>query len=361
MWNNTRATQILGIKYPIIQGPFGGNFSSANLVATVSNLGGMGSFGLNAYDADEILKVNNDIKALTTNPYALNLWVPLKNDPADSYQHEEFKLLKKHFASYFDALNIPVPAEHQLSNLNFDAQVEAVLSARPTVMSFIFGVPSKEILSEAKRAEIITIGTVTTLDEALAVEEAGMDLIVASGSQAGGHRASFLSDARESLTDTTVLLNQIIPKVKIPVIAAGGISDGRAVAAALSLGASAVQIGTAFLATQESNAPVDHKRRLLAKEGYKTSLTEVYTGRLARVISNTFTKDFETYGDLKVAPYPIQSKFLSSLMQAYREQRREDYLAYYAGQPSAVLQHQSAAELFKSLLREIPTQNPEKA
>src|SRR5690606_17616246 len=127
MWNNTRVTQLLRINYPIVQGPFGGNFSSARLVATVSNLGGMGSFGLNAYDAEEILKVNADIKALTANPYALNLWVPLKEDPAANYGREEFNLLKKHFTPYFDALNIPMPEEPEASNLNFDAQVEAVL------------------------------------------------------------------------------------------------------------------------------------------------------------------------------------------------------------------------------------------
>lgn len=352
MWNNTRATQLLGIKYPIIQGPFGGRFSSAKLVAIVSDLGGMGSFGLNAYGSDDILQIDASIKALTDRPYALNLWVPLKEDPALKYGLQEFQVLKKRFKPYFDRLNVPLPEIPEAESLNFEQQVEAVLKARPPVLSFIFGIPSKEVIQEAKQAGIRTIGTITTLEEALVIEEAGLDLIVASGSQAGGHRASFLQEAEKSLTDTSTLLQQVVPKVRIPVIAAGGISNGKTLVAALKLGASAVQIGTAFLATEESNASLEHKELLLSQEAYTTTLTEVYTGRLARVVANVFTKD-EGRRKFDFAPYPIQSTFLSTFIQAARKQGENHFLPFYAGQPSGRLHHESAGNLFKALIEEV--------
>src|SRR5690606_18061308 len=135
----------------------------------------------------------------------------LKNDPAKNYTQRNFDVVKGLFRRYFDALVIQLPDFPQGKTLNFEEQVEAVHKARPSVMSFIIGIPSKEILSEAKRLGIKTIGTITTLEEALAVEEAGMDSIVASGSQAGGHRASFLQEAASSLTETSVLLQQVVP------------------------------------------------------------------------------------------------------------------------------------------------------
>lgn len=361
MWNKTKITQLLGIEYPIIQGPFGGKFSSAKLVSTVSNAGGMGSFGLNSYSPDEILQVNTEINALTSKPYALNLWVPLKEDPVENYHAENFEPLKELFRPYFQELKVPLPEMPAIRVMlekitspqrSFENKMEAVLQAQPPVVSFIYGIPTKEIIRELKRKGIVSIATATTVEEALRIEEAGIDLVVASGSEAGGHRASFLKPAEESLTPTFSLVSEIAAKVKIPIIAAGGISNGKAIVSAMNIGASAVQMGTAFLATRESNASLPHKEKLLSGL-IETALTKAYSGRLARVISNKITKEFEGDAGAYFAPYPIQGTFLGPLMKAAVEQNKPEYVAFWSGQPSAVLKHKSAAALFQALIDEV--------
>jgi nitronate monooxygenase len=352
MWNKTRVAELLKIKYPIIQGPFGGNFSSAKLVSTVSNLGGMGSFGLNSYTPEDILRIDKEIKNLTKNPYVLNLWVPLKNDPVDNYKKEDFEALKKVFKPYFKQLQVPLPEMSNPTIQNFELQLEAIFESKPPVASFIFGIPSKEVIVELKKRGIVVMATATTLEEALMIEEAGIDVVIASGSEAGGHRASFVKPAEESLTCKRLLVHQIVDKISIPVIAAGGISNGKDIIDILKLGASAVQIGTAFLATNESNAPAIHKSKLLSSKPIRTELTKVFTGRLARTISNNLSKDFKNSDQEIVAPYPIQSAFLSSLRKVSLEQNNSGFVAYWSGQPSTLLKHKSVEKLFFSLIEE---------
>ena len=135
MWNKTRVAELLKIKYPIIQGPFGGNFSSAKLVSTVSNLGGMGSFGLNSYTPEDILRIDKEVKIQTKNPYVLNLWVPLKNDPVDNYKKEDFQTLKTLFKPYFEQLQVPLPEMSNPTTQNFELQVEAILKSKPFVVN----------------------------------------------------------------------------------------------------------------------------------------------------------------------------------------------------------------------------------
>lgn len=352
MWNKTFVTELLKIKYPIIQGPFGGSFSSAKLVSTVSNLGGMGSFGLNSYSPEDILRIDREIKSLTEKSYALNLWVPLKNDPLDYYKKEDFEVLKKVFNPYFEEMQIPLPEMPNSEKQDFELQVESILKAKPPVASFIYGIPPEEIILEFKKRGVITIATATSLEEATKIEEAGIELVIASGAEAGGHRASFLKPAEGSLTSTRLLVHQIIDKIKIPVIAAGGISNGKDISNILRLGASAVQMGTVFLATDESNASDIHKSKLLSTQPIKTELTKVYTGRLARVISNHLSENFKDSTNKYIAPYPIQSNFLSSFRSACLEQKKIDYLAFWSGQPSARLKHRSTEKLFDSLIKE---------
>lgn len=354
MWNNTRATEILRIKYPVIQGPFGGRFSSAELTATVSNCGGMGSFGLNAYSADEILDINKSIRTLTNQPYALNLWVPLQNDPVKQYPHEDFEKLIETVRPYFDELGVTAPQYPQYEERKFEDQMEAIFKAGPPVMSFIFGVPSRELILELKKNKTTVIITATTPEEALQGEEAGADLVVASGAEAGGHRASFLKPAKEELLmDTLSLVEKTVKAIKIPVIAAGGISDGDAIYKMMKVGASAVQIGTAFLATDESNASDVHKKKLLSAEPIRTSLTKAYSGRLARAVSNDFIEKLKDVPDNIIAPYPIQGKLLAPLMQAAIARQKWEYVAFWAGQPSSELVHTSAEKLFHSMVERL--------
>lgn len=353
MWNKTKATELLKIKYPIIQGPFGGKFSSSRLVSTVSNLGGMGSFGLNSYAPEEILEVDKEIKRLTDETYALNLWVPLKNDPIQEYKEGNFNELKKAFAPYFDKMKVSIPTKLQGKTQDFEKQLEAVLESRPPVASFIFGIPPKEVIAELKKRKILVMATVTTLEEAVMVEEVGIDLVIASGLEAGGHRASFAKSAQDSLTSTRSLTDQVVKNVNLPVISAGGISNGKDITKMLKLGAGAAQIGTAFLATEESNASDIHKSKLLSSKLIKTDLTKVFTGRLARTISTSLSENFREVDAEFIAPYPLQSSFLAPLRKASIEQNKLEFVAFWSGQPSSVLTHKYASTLFDSFIQEI--------
>ncbi|GHN02174.1 nitronate monooxygenase [Cytophagales bacterium WSM2-2] len=351
MWNDTRITKLLGIKYPIIQGPFGGGLSSTVLASTVSNLGGMGSFGAQPLTPEKILEVNAEIKSKTTKPYALNIWVSNKDERADSYSEEEFQKLCQLFKPYFDELSIPLPAKPTSLGSQFAEQVQAVLEAQPPVMSFVFGIPSPEILEACRRKNIKTIGTATTAEEAVALEAAGVDAIAATGLEAGGHRVSFMKSAEASLTGTFALIPLVADRVKIPVIAAGGIADGRGVAAALTLGADAVQIGTAFLACEESNATPAHKAKLFSKDARETVLTKMFSGRLARGMKSKLSEALAAHEN-NFAPYPIQRLFVSSLSAAAVAQGKSDLITFWSGQIAPILKHKKTEALFHALVSE---------
>jgi len=349
MWSQTRITTLFGIEYPIIQGPFGGGASSTKLASTVSNLGGMGSYGMNHLTAPEIIEVNREIRTKTSKPYALNLWVSNKDEHADDYSIEEYKKLCSLFKPWFDELSIPLPGKPGADGRRFEDQVQAVIDAQPPVLSFIFGIPSHEILNDLHKKNIKLIGTATTVDEAVALEAAGVDAVVATGFEAGGHRASFIRTAEESLTGTFVLIPQVADKVKIPIIAAGGIADGRGIAAALTLGADAVQIGTAFLACEESNAAPEHKAKLFSEDAKYTVLTKMFTGRLARSIKNKLSDEMRAH-EYDFAPYPTQRMFFNVLRTAAINQGRTDLANFWSGQNAPILQHKKAEDLFHSLI-----------
>jgi len=352
MWNKTRITQLLGTDYPIIQGPFGGGVSSSELASAVSNLGGMGSYGVHHLSPAEIITVNKEIKSKTAKPYALNLWVSNKDKEADTFSDERYKKLCLLFKPWFDELSIPVPDKPKVPANSFENQVEVILDERPPVFSFIFGIPSVDILESCKKKNIITIGTATTADEATAIEAAGVDAVVATGFEAGGHRASFMRTAEESLTGTFALIPQVADRVKIPVIGAGGIADGRGIIAALTLGADAVQIGTAFLACEESNATAAHKAKLFSDDAKFTALSRMYTGRLARSIRSKVPATF-TANEQEFAPYPLQRLFFNTLRTAAMEQGKSDLATFWSGQAAPLLKYKKAEELFESLLSQV--------
>ncbi|HTJ48531.1 MAG TPA: nitronate monooxygenase [Cyclobacteriaceae bacterium] len=260
MWYQTKASEILGIQYPILQGPFGGNLSSVELVSTVSNAGGLGGYGAYTLSPEEIIQVDQQIKAATNKPYNINLWVSDTDAVDGTVSDDQFKQAQQLFKPYFDEVGIALP-EKTVFKSRFENQVEVILRQKPPVFSFMFGIPSADILEQCRRRGIVTVGAATTLDEAIALESAGVDMIIASGFEAGGHRPSFLASAESSTVGTFVLLQLIREKVKTPIIAAGGIANGKGVAAALALGADAAQIGTAFLACDESNATDIHRHK----------------------------------------------------------------------------------------------------
>jgi nitronate monooxygenase len=351
MWYQTKASEMLGIQYPILQGPFGGNLSSVELVSTVSNAGGLGGYGAYSLSPQEIIAVDQQIKAATNKPYNINLWVSDTDAVDGTVSDEQFKQAQALFKPYFDELGIDLPGKPAPFKSRFENQVEVILHQKPPVFSFIFGTPSTDILEQCRRLGIVTVGAATTLDEALALESAGVEMIIASGFEAGGHRPSFLAPAESSTTGTFVLLQLIKEMVKTPVIGAGGIANGKAVAAALALGADAVQIGTAFLATDESNATAIHKKWLFSDTAKYTTLSRAFTGRLGRGITSRIAKDL-IHKENSFLPFPLQTQFMSHLRKGAIEQEKWDMLLFWGGQIAPVLKHTKAIEVMKSIVEE---------
>src|SRR6201987_2968779 len=310
-WNQNRLTAKLGIDYPIIQGPLGG-LSSQKLTAAVSNFGGLGSFGAHGLAPEAIKDVIGQIRSLTSKPSAMNLWVSMEDEGARTSDENAFSRSLAPVAVHIAALGAPRPEYEPYSRMRFEDQARVLLDERVPVFSFIYGIPPREILEECRAKRIVTIGTATTPDEGAALQDAGVDAIVASGFEAGGHRGSFLRAAEDSLTSTFLLVPQIADTVNLPVVAAGGIADARGVVAALVLGAEAVQMGTAFLACEESGASSLHRQVLRGEKAGHTALTKGFTGRLARGIHNRLMEEFNKPGT-EILPYPLQRGLVRSL------------------------------------------------
>src|SRR6202049_1123814 len=249
LWNENRLTAKLGIDYPVIQGPLGG-LSSQKLTAAVSNFGGLGSFAVHSLTPGAIKDVIAEIRSLTSKPFAMNLWVSMEDEGARTSDENAFNRSLAPLAVHIAALGAPRPEYKPYSWMRFEDQARVLLYEKVPVFSFIYGIPPQEILEECRAKHIVTIGTATTPEEGAALQEAGVDAIVASGFEAGGHRSSFLRAAEDSLTGTLSLVPQIALMVDVPVIAAGGIGGAGGIIAALVLGADAVQMGTVFLACE---------------------------------------------------------------------------------------------------------------
>lgn len=349
MWNTTAATKMLGIEYPILQGPFGGGLSTVALTAAVSNKGGLGGFGAYTLTPTEIYQVHQQICSKTDKPYNLNLWVS-DTDSIGTVDDMLFDEVKEAYRPYFEQLGLDMPPKPSFKS-RFENQLQAVLDIKPKVFSFMFGLLSEAIVEECHRKGMLLVGTATTVDEAMALEHAGVDVIVASGFEAGGHRPSFLNKAEHSLVGTFALVQLIREKVKIPVVAAGGIVNGRSMAAALILGADAVQIGTAFLACDESGATDIHRHSLFSASAKYTDLTRSYTGRLGRGLRTEISQHGMHKQDINL-PFPLQSAFMADFRKAALAQRREDLVFFWSGQIAPMLKHRKADLLMDSLMEE---------
>lgn len=351
MWKQTDVARRLGLAAPIIQGPFGGGISSVELVVAVCESGGLGSFGVHHLEAEGIADVARRIRARTNAPFALNLWIPL--DDADEPQVDAAALARTGalLQPYFAELGLPLPQPPKRFAPRYAEQIEAVLAARPAVFSFVFGVPAADVLQRCRELGIVTLGAATTVDEAIALERAGVDMVVATGFEAGGHRVSFLRSAEESLTGTFSLVPQVVDAVRIPVVAAGGIADARGIAAALALGAAGVQIGTAFLACDESNADPTHRKMLFSPSAGDTALTRVFSGRLARGIRNRLMTELQQHAT-QVPRYPVQNWFTGMMKTQAGAQERADLMSLWCGQGAPLLSHRDARSLMAALIHQ---------
>lgn len=354
-WIRGAVAQRLGLARPIVQGAFGGGLSSVDLVTAVSDAGGLGSFGAHHLDGAGIVGVAKAIRSRTDRPFALNLWLPFEDSESPLVDDAVYADYIGLLAPFYAELGIDPPARPERFTPCFDEQMEAVLDAHPAAFSFVFGVPSPWILDRCRTLGIATIGTATTPDEAVALDAAGVDLIVATGFEAGGHRVSFLRQPEDCLTGSLSLIPQVVDAVHAPVIAAGGIADGRGIVAALALGAQAVQVGTAFLACDESNASALHRERLFSDDAKHTGLTRAFSGRLARGLSNRLMEQLRRKEDA-LTPYPVQSWLTGAMRPAAEAQGRADLMSLWAGQSSPLLRHRSASSLMTALTQEVEAQ-----
>lgn len=345
-WRDARATELFGIADPILLGAFGG-VSSVDLVAIVSEAGGLGAYGLYGYDGERITRAAADIRERTSKPFALNLWLPHDDDHELVLGERAYAQAVRSLAPFFDEVGMTPPPKPARYLPSFDEQIAAVFEARPAALSFVFGVPSPKVLERAKSLGIVTVGTATTVAEAVALDAAGVDAIVASGAEAGGHRVSFLRAPGRSLVGTFALVPQVVDAVGVPVVAAGGIADGRGVAAALTLGASAAQVGTAFLATDQSAAVPAYREVLRSERARETELTTVPSGRLARAIPNRLTAH-----EGAPAPFPAQNWLTGRFRAAAAERGDVERMSLWAGQAARLSTETDARELYARLVGE---------
>ncbi|WP_374975359.1 NAD(P)H-dependent flavin oxidoreductase [Microbacterium trichothecenolyticum] len=340
---------LFGIDAPIVLGPFGG-LSSIELTAAVSELGGLGSYGLYGYSADRISDTIAALHSATRRPFAVNLWLPTGDEVTPG--EVDLKPAIEAVAPLYDELGLshPTPPIEFLPDL--DAQLTAVMDAAPAALSVVFGVPSEHVVAAARSRGIRVIGTATTVAEAVALEAAGVDAVVATGAEAGGHRVSFLRSAEQSLVGTFALVPQVVDAVDVPVIAAGGIADRRGVAAAFALGASGVQVGSAFLRTRQSAATEAHRQALADAADTATVLTRAMSGRLARGLPNRAMREIETTGI--IAPFPAQN-WLTGQFRAEAGRRGDgELVSLWAGQAAGLAPSDDAAEVFGELVAGLP-------
>jgi nitronate monooxygenase len=350
-WNQNRLTKLLGIEYPIIQGPLGG-LQAQKLAATVSNFGGLGSFGGLSLEPSAISDVIAEIRSLTAKPFALNLWVSMEDEGAFASDEKAFQRALAPLVHHIAGLGGTVPKFKPYSPVKFADQARALIDAKVPVFSFVFGVPPKEILDECRKQGIHTIGVATSVDEARALDEAGVDAIGASGFEAAGHKGAFLDTSPQALMGTFSLVPQIADAVSAPVVAAGGIADARGIVAAMALGAEGVQLGTAFLTCEGSGATATHREALLSGKAARTGLTKGFTGRLARGIRNQLMEDLNQAGS-EILPYPLQRYLVRNVSTPAESAHRADLLPMWAGQSANISHYTDATKLMEDLVTDV--------
>ena len=342
---STRVSELLGTRYPIVQAPMAGGFTTPELVAAVSNAGALGSLGGATLPPDELRAAIEAVRRLTDRPFGVNLFAPLAPPVTDTEQVAAMQAVLAPFRAELglpepqDAPSLPPPGL-------VDAQLAVVAEARVPVFSFTFGaLPFEQVEASGS----VVLGTATTVAEAVELERLGVDAIVVQSGEAGGHRGTFLGSFEDALVGGVALVPRIVDRVSLPVVLAGGIMDGRGIAAALALGAEGVQLGTAFLGCPESGTAALQHEALAAADA--TVVTRAYSGRHARLVRTRLVDAIAEAG-VEPLPFPVQAVLGADLRDAALAAGRADLLFVLAGQGVEAIRRLPAAELVETLVRE---------
>jgi nitronate monooxygenase len=346
-----KITEIFKIKYPIIQAPMAGGVTTSELVSEVSNSGGLGMIGAGYMTPIQIRNQIREIKTLTSKPFGINLFVPNQFDVIEEDIQSAIQLLNP----FREQLNLPqkdsfeIPEFHHVYE-TFIEQIKVVMEENVPVCSFTFGFPSEKVISELKKSDIILIGTATTVREAIENEKAGIDMVVIQGSEAGGHRGNFI-DNKGSLVGSMSLIPQVVDNVDIPVIAAGGIMDGRGLMASICLGAKGVQMGTAFLTCLESGAHNVHKEAVMNTTEEDTVLTRSFSGKWARGIVNNFILSMQS-NESYLPEFPVQNTLTQDIRKVAASTNNKEFMSLWTGQSPRLAKQQTVKILIENIMSE---------
>ncbi|WP_163581482.1 NAD(P)H-dependent flavin oxidoreductase [Gracilibacillus saliphilus] len=348
-------TEHLHIQYPIIQAPMAGGITTSKLVAEVSNNGGLGMIGAGYMSPIQIREQIREIKELTLNHFGINLFVPREFDVTENEMNTANRLLQP------IREQLDVETDMEISTFNkvtetFQQQIKVIIEERVPVCSFTFGIPSKEIIERLKQQNIILMGTATTVNEAIEVEKSGMDIVVVQGSEAGGHRGTFLDEEQESLVGLMSLIPQVVDHVSIPVVSAGGIMDGRGLKASICLGAQGVQMGTAFLTCLESGANAIHIEEILHATEDQTVLTRAFSGKSARGVNNKFISNMKQH-ETSLPDFPVQNSLTKGIRKNASLQKNRDYMSLWSGQSPRLAKRQTVKSLIQNIMKEVNESN----
>lgn len=338
------------IDIPLIQAPMAG-VSTPELAAKICNSGAIGSLGLGASSAEIAYKAIESLKKATTRPFNVNFFC---HKPALIAKQVEENWLQR-LSPLFQKFNGQQPAslrEIYTSFYSNDELFKLVMKEKPAIVSFHFGLPEPEKINAMKSAGIFLLATATNLDEALAIEHAGFNAIIAQGYEAGGHRGIFDENSVDQCLSLAPLLKIIRKNVSIPVIAAGGIMDGRDIAAFIKLGASAVQMGTAFIGCPQSQADSGYRQTLASNSAYHTVMTRAFSGRPARALDNAFVEFTRNVPNKEVPPYPFAYDAAKQLAKLAADKQNFQFGAYWAGQGAPFSRPMDAGELVDCLKKE---------
>ncbi|MFD2630406.1 NAD(P)H-dependent flavin oxidoreductase [Oceanobacillus kapialis] len=344
---------LLKVKYPIIQAPMAGGITTTHLITEVANAGGLGMIGAGYLSPDQLRQQVNDVQEVTSSPFGVNLFVPNEFHVTE----EEITLSNDQLAPIRNQLQLSQKPSNKNPEFNdlhntFLEQIDVVIEEQVPICSFTFGIPSEQVINRLKQHGILLIGTATTVKEAIAIEKAGMDIIVVQGSEAGGHRGNFLDSYDNSMIGLMALIPQVVDMVNVPVIAAGGIMDGRGLVASLSLGAQGAQMGTAFLTCEESGANELHKAAILHAEEDRTVVTRAFSGKWARGIQNEFISTMQEKEHL-LPDFPVQNSLTKEIRKAAASQGKPEFMSLWAGQNASMAKKQTIQTLMQSIVEEV--------